>query len=588
MRELTPLPPAHATLNALVSHWAAQQPDAEAFLFLGAENVEQERLSYAQLASASRGLARMLLAQAAPAARILLMFEPGLAFVVAFFACHRAGMVPVPVVPARRGRMRDAAIAVASDCAPALLLCTAGQAAAVRDALGGVEALRALPVVETDVGSALAADASGAGASGAGASGIGAAPIDAPLAFLQYTSGSTSTPKGVMVSQANLFANLEMQRLAIHNPWGACYVGWTPLYHDMGLIANLLEPFYLGGRCVLMSPAQMAQAPWLWLRAISHYRAHSSGGSNFAYDLCIERAARILAEPLDLSCWKVAFSSAEPVRADTLARFHAAFAALGYDGRSAYPCYGLAEATLVVSCGGSRPRPVLLDASRSALEQGRITPPRSDDDTRTLVGCGAPVSGGEVAIVDPDTRRALTPGRIGEIWVRGPHVPTGYWNNPAASAETFHAVIDGDPDTRPHLRTGDLGFVDESGEVYVTGRRKDLLIVRGRNLYPQDLERAAQRAYAGLGEAAAFPLDADRIGLVIEVAREQRRHFDRLRATAAVRAAVLQEFEVSLHAVRFVAPGSVPLTSSGKIRRRETQRRFLADTLRDVSADAHA
>ena len=576
MRELTPLPLAGASINALVEHWARQQPDADAFIFLGAENVEKERLTFVQVEQAGRGLARTLRAHAPPFSHVLLMFEPGLAFVIAFFACHQAGMVPVPVVPVRKGRMRDAAVAVARDCQPGLLLCAPGQMAFVREALADDDVLRELPVIEIGIEQAMAADAFGGGQTAS----------ETPLAFLQYTSGSTSMPKGVIVSQANLFANLEMQRLAMRNPWGANYVGWAPLYHDMGLIANMLEPFYLGGRCVLMAPAHMAQAPWLWLRAVSDYRAHTSGGSNFAYELCLQRAARILAQPLDLSCWKVAFNSAEPVRADTIERFCTTFAGVGFERRTMYPCFGLAEATLLVSGGGDRLRPMLYQASKSLLEKGIVAPPVSAGDARTLVGCGAPMEGEDIAIVDPATGHAQPPGRIGEIWVHGPHIPAGYWNNFAASAETFHAVLEGDPGRVPHLRTGDLGFLDD-GELYVTGRRKDLLIVRGRNLYPQDIERTAQAAYPGLGTVVAFSLDDDRVGLVVEVDRHSRRKFDLLPAAEAVRQAVMQEFEVSLHAVRFVAPGSVPVTSSGKVRRKETQRRHVANALEEVGATAH-
>jgi len=576
MRELTPLPVTSASINTLVEHWARQQPDNVAFVFLGAENVEKERLTFAQLAQAGRALARMLCMHAPPSPRVLLMFEPGLAFIIAFFACHQAGMVPVPVVPVRKGRMRDAAMAVAHDCQPGLLLCTRGQLVRVREALAGDEALYGLPVIEVDIEQALAADASG----------CGQPSLDTPLAFLQYTSGSTTAPKGVMVTQANLFANLEMQRLAMCNPWGANYVGWAPLYHDMGLIANMLEPFYLGGRCVLMAPAQMVQAPWLWLRAVSDYRAHTSGGPNFAYALCVQRAARILAQPLDLSCWKVAFNSAEPVRADTIERFCDTFSSVGFARHAMYPCFGLAEATLLVSGGGDRLRPVLYQTSKSLLEQDVAASPISADDVRTLVGCGKAMEGESITIVDPVTCRAQPLGCIGEIWVRGPHTPSGYWNNPEASAETFHAVLEGDPGRVLHLRTGDLGFLD-AGELYVTGRRKDLLIVRGRNLYPQDIERAAQAAHPGLGTAVAFSLDEDQVGLVIEVERHSRKRFDLLSAAAAVRQAVMQEFEISLHAVRFVAPGSVPVTSSGKVRRRETQRRFVADAFEETGAAAH-
>jgi len=574
MRELMPMSVGNASINALVERWARQQPDNDAFVFLGAENVEKERLTFAQVAQTARALARTLcLHHVPPSSRVLLMFEPGLAFVIAFFACHQVGMVPVPVVPARKGRMRDAAVAVARDCQPGLLLCMPGHLARVREAFAGDEVLHELPVIEVDIEQVLATDISDCGQSS----------LDAPLAFLQYTSGSTAMPKGVMVTQANLFANLEMQRLAMCNPWGANYVGWAPLYHDMGLIANMLEPFYLGGCCVLMAPAQMVQAPWLWLRAISDYRAHTSGGPNFAYELCVQRAARILTQPLDLSCWKVAFNSAEPVRADTIERFCNAFSSVGFARHAMYPCFGLAEATLLVSGGGDRPRPVLYRASRSLLEQGIVAPPISMDDMCTLVGCGEAMESGGIAVVDPVTCRAQPLGHIGEIWVCGPHIPASYWNNPEASSETFHAVLAGDPERVPHLRTGDLGFVDD-GELYVTGRCKDLLIVRGRNLYPQDIERTAQTAHPGLGTAVAFSLDKEQVGLVIEVERHFHKRLDLLSAAAAVRQAVMQEFEISLHAVRFVPPGSVPVTSSGKVRRRETQNRFCADGFGEIGA----
>jgi acyl-CoA synthetase (AMP-forming)/AMP-acid ligase II len=578
MRDL--IPPhgdAKGSLNALVAYWAHQQPDADAFIFLGAENVEKERLTFAQVAQAARGLARTLHAHAGPGARVLLMFEPGLAFVAAFFACHRTGMVPVPVVPVRKGRVRDAAVAVARDCRPSLLLCELGQTRTARDALFGEAALRGLPIAEVDVVMALAA--------GAGLDDGSAPSTEEPLAFLQYTSGSTSAPKGVMVRQEHLFANLDMMRLAMRNPWGANYVGWAPLYHDMGLIANMLEPFYLGGRCVMMAPAQMAQSPWLWLRAVSDYQAHTSGGSNFAYDLCLRRAACILAlSGLDLSCWKVAFNSAEPVRADTIARFCDTFAAVGFERQTMFPCYGLAEATLLVSGGGARQRPVVRQVSKSQLEQGSVASPSSADDEQELVGCGEPMPDEVIMIVDASTQCMLPPGRIGEIWVRGPHIPVGYWQNPAASDETFHAVLEGDGARLPHLRTGDLGFIGDDGELYVTGRLKDLLIVRGRNIYPQDVEHTAQAAYPGLSMAAAFPLNADQVGLAVEVERGRRHDFDTLAAATAVRQAVMHEFELSLHAVHFMAPGTLPLTSSGKVRRKETQRRFIANILEQVGA----
>lgn len=568
-------PPRFSSINALLEHWATVKGNDQALLFLGADNEERERLTYGELHRASRMLAARLRCEALAGERALLMFEPQLAFVIAFFACHLAGLIPVPVVPVRKGRVRDAALAVAADSQATLLLCSAGQAEVAKRALSEMRAASCIPrVLEVD-GCPVAP----------GTPLNDGVPASAQLAFLQYTSGSTSDPKGVMVSQANLLSNLEMQRLAMQNPWGATYVGWAPLYHDMGLIANVLEPLYLGGLCVLMAPAQMAQSPWLWLRAISRYRAHTSGGSNFAYELCVARARRILEEPLDLSCWKVAFNSAEPVRPDTVQQFRAAFASAGFDGQAMYPCYGLAEATLLVSGGGTHRGPVLKRVSKSRLERGVAVAPSGAEDCRLLVGCGGVVPGGRVAIVDPNSCREMGDGKLGEVWVHGSHIPAAYWNKSEASRATFHASISGDVSRREYLRTGDFGFLCEN-ELYVTGRIKDTLVVRGRNIYPQDLESVA-RALCGSpreGNAAAFALDGERLALVAEVDRSQRHGFDARETAASVRQAILQEFELTVHDLRFVLQGSIPLTSSGKVRRSETRRRLLAGELVELGA----
>ncbi len=557
------------TLNSLARHWAQLRGTADAFIFLGPGNVEKERLSFRDLHHVSAHLAQEMRSQVPAGARVLLMFETGLAFVLAFFACHRAGLVPVPVVPIRKGRMRDAAISVAMDCQPGLLVGPADQVAAARQAFAGETPLASVSLMELEFSSLMQRYRDEP---------IMASAIEedeTAIAFLQYTSGSTGAPKGVQVSQANLFANLEMMRLAMKNPWGAVYVGWAPLYHDMGLVANILEPFYLGGQCILMPPAQMAQSPWLWLKAISTYRAHTSGGSNFAYDLCIARSRRIAQETLDLSCWKVAFNSAEPVRADTVQEFCATFRGFGFDSEAMFPCYGMAEATLLISGGGEHRRPVITRISRSGLAQGLVEAPRDAEDEKSLVGCGSALAGEGIAIVDPQNLSELPQAHVGEIWVSGDHIPAGYWRNESASADTFHAHTADQAGQRRYLRTGDLGFIRD-GEIYITGRIKDVLIVRGRNVYPQDLERIAQRAFPGLGEgaAAAFQVGHERLALVVEVDRSLRNKFDAAAAIKAIREAVMHEFELSLHEIGFLAPASIPLTTSGKVRRRETLRRF--------------
>ncbi|ARP94722.1 fatty acyl-AMP ligase [Bordetella genomosp. 13] len=586
-------PPAAAgSLASLARHWARTRGAARAFVFLGPENVEAEVLTYAELDAAAGALAKELASSAAPGDRVLLMFQSGLSFVVSFFAAHYAGMVPVPVVPVRNGRLRDASLAIAADCRPAVLLAPQDQVAAAAQqlhALPGLAGVRALGLSFESLRAAAQGLQPDQGASRRTSlrTSLRTPRFESATAFLQYTSGSTSSPKGVHVSQANLFANLEMQRLALRNPPGAAYVGWAPLYHDMGLIANVLEPFYLGGLCVLMAPSQMAQSPWLWLKAISDYRAHTSGGSNYAYDLCVARMTRILRGGMDLSCWKVAFNSAEPVRADTVRRFCEAFAPLGFRREAMYPCYGMAEATLLVSGGGAATRPVLRTVSKQGLAMDVCAPPRGDDDRYDIVGCGTAVPGSGLAIVDPHSCAPLPEGSVGEIWVCGPHIPLEYWNRPEASQETFHARMRGDASGTRYLRTGDLGYLQDA-ELYVTGRLKDMLVVRGRNLYPQDIELVAERAHPGLrpGGAAAFALPDEggevRTGLVIEVERTQRLHFDAEAAARDVRRAVLEEFDIMLHELRFVEPGAVPKTSSGKVRRAASRERLLADAMPEV------
>ncbi|WGS51167.1 cytochrome P450 [Paraburkholderia sp. D15] len=606
-----------STLASLARYWATHRPERRAFVFLGADNQEIETLSFAQLDAAARRVALQLSTGAAPGSRALLMFPSGLSFIVAFFACHYAGLVPVPLAAGQGLRLRDAVLSIALDSQPALLLTTPASLDACIARFADEPALRTVRCMsvawrdhadraeharvrehvenvehENCADRAINVPCTEVWRSGASSN---ASAADDDLAFIQYTSGSTSAPKGVCVTHANLFANLRMQRIAMGHAWGSAFVGWAPLHHDMGLIANVLEPFYLGGLAVLMSPAQFAQSPWLWLRAISRYRARASGGPDFAFALCVARRQRILDEAPDLSCWRLAFNSAEPVRADTLRAFAAAFAPLGFRAEALYPCYGMAEATLLVSGGAPRALPAIVAFDKAALERGKALAAHDASPARELVGCGQALSGERLAIVEPRTSCRLPEGRIGEIWVHGPHIPHAYWNQPAASGATLRARLadeNASADTGSAataspsanaptwLRTGDLGFLLD-GELFITGRLKDVLVLRGRNLYPQDVERHAEQAFAGLrpNASAAIAGDAGQIVLIQEVERSARRNIDVQAAVRTIRRAVLHEFEFTLHDIVLVEPGSIPKTSSGKIRRAETRARLLAGTL---------
>ncbi|HLM57759.1 MAG TPA: amino acid adenylation domain-containing protein, partial [Pyrinomonadaceae bacterium] len=397
------------------------------------------------------------------------------------------------------------------------------------------------------------------------------------LAYLQYTSGSTSAPKGVMVTHANVLHNSAY----IHQGFGhtpeSVSLSWLPHFHDMGLLDGIIQPLYGGFTGLLMSPASFLQRPLGWLKAVSLHRVTHSGGPNFAYDLCVRRVGPEQRAPLDLGGWRVAYNGAEPVRVETLARFAEAFAPCGFRRESFYPAYGLAEATLKVSggvCGGD---PVIFTARGRALEENRVAEAAGDEeDARPLVGCGRAALSTEARIVHPETLTESGPDRVGEIWVRGPGVAAGYWRRPEETERTFRAYL---PETGegPFLRTGDLGFV-RGGELFVTGRLKDLIIIRGRNHYPQDIEATVEQAHPSLRPAAgaAFSVEVDgEERLVVAQEVETRQPAEWPSVVECIREAVTEEFEIQPASILLLKPGSIPKTSSGKIRRADSRAMFL-------------
>ena len=574
------LSPTHpATLAALLRERAALHPDRAALVFLLDGEREGERLTYAELDREARRIAARLAAEGLAGERALLLFPPGLAFVAAYFGCLYAGVVAVPVYPPRSNRNLDRVQAIVADADARAVLATGDVVASLARHAEAAPRLAALRWIAADEA---ASDDAGSNDVDADAwVDPGMAPGD--VAFLQYTSGSTSAPKGVRVTHANLVANEGMLRDAFGHGEGLVVAGWLPVYHDMGLIGNVLHPLYMGGTCVLMSPAAFLQRPARWLEAVSRYGAETSGGPNFAYDLCAERVSPEEKAALDLSRWRVAFCGSEPVRAATLERFAAAFAPCGFRREAFYPCYGLAEATLFVTGGRSAEPPVVRGFDAAALERDRAASAEAEDATR-LVGCGFPWHGSRVEIVRADTRVPCADGEVGEVWVAGPHVAAGYWNRAEESAEAFGAhLADG---AGPFLRTGDLGFVD-GGELFVTGRAKDLIILRGRNLYPQDVEAVASAAHPALqlGGAAAFPVDADgeeRLVLVHEVRRTALRALNAADVARAVREAVAAAHEAAVHDVVLIGPATLPKTSSGKVQRQACRRAYLAGSLDPV------
>ncbi|HIP72711.1 MAG TPA: non-ribosomal peptide synthetase, partial [Anaerolineae bacterium] len=408
------------------------------------------------------------------------------------------------------------------------------------------------------------------------------------LAFLQYTSGSTGAPKGVMLQHRHLLANSAAIARAFGITSADSGVIWLPPYHDMGLIGGILQPIYCGSHCVLMSPLAFLQKPLRWLQTISDYQATVSGGPNFAYDLCVRKITPEERAELDLRSWRLAFSGAEPVRPQTIARFSETFAPSGFQNKSFFPCYGLAEATLLVAGKAGSGDPTICAAQKEALVQNKVILVTDGSDGQTLVSCGPSIPNQKIAVVNPETGTAVSENEIGEIWVQGECVAAGYWNQPDLTAHIFQAHLqDGDG---PFLRTGDLGFLHE-GELFIAGRAKDLIIIRGRNLYPQDIELTVEAAHPALrpGCGAAFSIEADgeeRLVVVQEV--YTNRPFEAAELAQTIRQAVAQTHEVQVYAVVLAQPRSVPKTSSGKIQRSACRQMYLDGELPVVEEDVLA
>jgi amino acid adenylation domain-containing protein len=548
-----------------------EHPERPAYTFLADGEEEGARLTFAELDARARAAGALLQRLGLAGERALLLYPPGLEFISAFLGCLYGGVVAVPAYPPRSARMLPRLRAIARDARPAVALTSSELYRQVEGWAGRLPELADVRWVVTDglEVEALAADWRESDIGGD------------TLAFLQYTSGSTALPKGVMVSHGNLLHNEEMIQAAFGQSERSVIVGWLPLYHDMGLIGNVLQPLYLGASCVLLSPVAFLQRPRRWLQAVTRYRATTSGGPNFAYELCVQRIPPAERHGLDLSSWEVAFNGAEPVRAETLERFAEAFAPCGFRREAFYPCYGLAEATLFVS-GGATGAPPVVGAFRAAdLELDRVSAMAALDPAgRRLVGCGRVWSGQEIAIVNPETGRRCPAERVGEIWVAGPSVAQGYWGKPEETVGTFEVRLEGES-SGPYLRTGDLGFLRE-GELFITGRLKDLIILRGRNHYPQDLELTAEESHPALrpGCGAAFSVEvAGEERLVVVHELERRREGEAEAAAEAVRRAVAEVHEVQVQEVVLVRAGTIPKTSSGKIQRHACRAGYLAGAL---------
>ena len=553
------------TFVDLLGDRACQQAADPALGFLPDRDGDEAWLSYQALDEQSRAIAARLQSLGCSGQHAMLLYPPGLEFVSALLGCFYAGVVAVPMhLPSPR-RQSTRLETVAADCSASVVLTTAAllpELAARFEQHPVLGPLAKLATDTIDLAEAAAWQAPNIGPD--------------TVACLQYTSGSTSLPKGVVLSHANLLFNSRVIYDAFQHGPDSRGVIWLPSFHDMGLIGGILQPLFGGFPTLLLSPVDVVQRPLGWLEAISRFRATTSGGPNFIYETCVQRVRTEDCHSLDLSSWQVAFDGAEPVCWETLDQFAAKFAPYGFCREAFFPCYGLAEATLLVSGGPKAKLPAVSVVSKQGLENNRAIAPQAAEDTVRAIGCGCPAAGLDVQIVELESFRRCQERQVGEIWVSGPSVARGYWHREPESQETFHARL-ADADRPDYLRTGDLGFMAD-GLLFVTGRLKDLLIIDGRNSYPQDIELTVEKCHSALrahGSAVFAVGDHEQDLVVVCEVQRNGRGADPAEVMAAIRRAVSEEHELPVHAIVLTKVGGLPKTPSGKLQRRQCRQLFL-------------
>ncbi|MEW6733435.1 MAG: fatty acyl-AMP ligase [Acidobacteriota bacterium] len=601
-----------ATIVELLQYRAVSSAKRLAYTFLANGEVEESTLTFGQLDQQARVIAACLQQENLAQGRVLLLYQPGLEFIAALFGCFYSASVAIPFYPPHPARFASSIAklqALIKDAQPSLVLTTLRVKQAAEAALTEQQ-LPPLPWIATDT---LAADIY--------------LQWQKPdinsnqLAFIQYTSGSTADPKGVMISHRNLLHNEKLIQLAFHQNSESIVVGWLPFYHDMGLIGNVIQPLYAGSRCILMSPLAFLQRPYRWLKTITKYQATTSAAPNFAYELCVRNITSEQCESLDLSSWQQALSGSEPVRYQTLKRFAETFQSCGFRWQSFYPCYGLAEATLFISGGHSGDAPLIYTLDKLAIEQHRVieVAPNSANAKR-LVACGKVSSEHKVIIVEPESATICSTNQIGEIWIYSASVAQGYLNRSLENKEIFQAYLANGEG--PFLRTGDLGFIKD-GELCITGRVKDILIIRGKNYYPQDIEWVVEQSHPSLraNASAAFSVDLNDEERLIVVAEVERRYYSNdlgrnfshnqykekhlserqhLQSEAvcqkqqstslnlkevvtAIRRAIADHFDLQVYDVCLLKAGSISKTTSGKVQRRNCCANYLANALKVIA-----
>ena len=566
------MPDENVTILHLLRAWAASQPGAAAVIHETDEGPVYE-VTFEQLWARVSAAAAQIASASKQGDRAILLYPSGTDFVAAFFGCILARRIAVPASIPHNERAIDRTVAIIRDSGARLIVTTPAlmlklQTTLQRIAFNDGEAPRVMAIDSTELAEPVDE--------------ISCQPSD--IAFLQYTSGSTSHPKGVVVANANLSDNLRRIQDVFGFEESTRLINWLPVHHDMGLIGGILAPLAAGRLTVLMSPMEFVQRPIRWLQLVTRYDGTISGAPNFAYDACVARISDEQAEGLDLSSWRVAFNGSEPIRAQTLARFASRFQAYGFSPDALFPCYGLAESTLLVAGKGRNEyRSVKLDRDELQRKHVRVT---DDEKGRTLVGCGPPIEDHDVLIVDPETTQRVGENEIGEVWVSGPSVCEGYWNREEETLGTFSARVGGVSEER-FLRTGDLGLVHD-GQLYISGRLKNIVIIRGLNYACEDIEDLSQGSHPAVAGApcAAFGVEGptgEQLVVVQEVSRAHLGTFDRDEVRASIQESIVLNHGVGASDVVLALPRALPRTTSGKLQRPQARQLYLAGKLRVVS-----
>ncbi|MDB9490476.1 fatty acyl-AMP ligase [Dolichospermum circinale CS-534/05] len=559
-------------LISILNERANQTPNQLAYIFLKNRENQEQNITYQQLSQNSKNIAIKLQSLIPEGSRSLLLYPQGLELINAFLGCLYAGIIAVPAYPPKRNQKMSRLAAIIKDAEPQIILTTSSMLESIKEKLTDIVDSSAVQWLATDN---LNNDEE--------LSYIFPNISNDSLAFLQYTSGSTGTPKGVMISHGNIVHNSASIQKAFELTKKSVSVTWLPSFHDMGLIDGIIQPLYTGFLGVILPPESFLQRPILWLQAITKYRATHSGSPNLGYELCVEKISLEEQKNLDLSSWVSAYSGAEPIRRRTLENFITKFQSSGFQSQYFYPCYGMAEATLMITGGHIEDEPVYLNVQSELLENKIVLKADVErDNYQQMVGCGHTWLDTEIRIVDPETCTQCADNQVGEIWVSGSSIAQGYWHQPEKTIETFQAKLV-DMGERNFLRTGDLGFI-QNGELFITGRMKDVIIIWGRNHYPQDIEYSVQQSHKALSLdcGAAFTVEVnhqEKLVIVQEVERSYLRKLAVDEIVSAIRETVALNHGLQVYAILLIKPASIPKTSSGKIQRHACRQGFLKETL---------